>query len=544
MIPKTKKLLLAILFSLPIFLFYLRHFTAPFQNPDAIPTGFVQYDQPYYLANARQIFDNGFTFSYSNPFSPFEGPNIYFQPQLLFLGTIIHSLNANPGYVFAAFGMLMVVLAFYLCTILYEKLFGFKSNWDYLGLLIICWGGGFIDLAGLLYQIGNGIPLKESLRSFFEFDPFGGGWLLNFGRSLVFPMEAYYHVIVVGIVFFTVSKKYWQMIGLVGLLSLSHPFTGLEFTGIQLVYLGFERFIKSNQEVKPVYIIGLFGILIFHIGYYIIFLDSFPDHRILKNQWEIAWVIPVITLVLNLGFYLLLILTRFFSKNGKVLFTSSPTNQYLIIFFFLVFILSNHDIFTQMVGMKAVQPIHFARGYDVFALSLIAVPILISYLSKIRFSYLKKGITLAVTFLCLADNTLFFNDLIYSEPWRANHFLTRSENEVFDFLNDKSTLEIKPIIISEDQRIGYWLTVYTPLRSWFSHYYNTPFNLIRLKENLDFFEKATITNPQWLQLSTYLIFKKSSPIPMRTKALIEIEQNGKVDSVFSNKDYIIYWHKP
>ena len=52
----------------PVLLFYACHFCG---RPN--PTGFIQYDMPYYMANAREYFDRGgFRLFYSNPFSSFK----------------------------------------------------------------------------------------------------------------------------------------------------------------------------------------------------------------------------------------------------------------------------------------------------------------------------------------------------------------------------------------------------------------------------------------------------------------------------------------
>jgi len=544
MISTSKKIFLAGLFSAPIFLFYLRHFLVFISNPDAFPTGFVQGDQAYYLANARQIFDEGFTFFYSNPFSPFEGPSIYFQPQLFFLGSIIHFTGFNPGYVFVVFGLVMVFLAFYVLIKLYEKLFGIHSWLDFCGLAMVSWGGGVIDLAGFIHQLYLGSGLIESIRNFAEFDPFGGGWLLNFLKSLVYPMEAYYHLLVVTIAYFTISKRHVPMIVLVGILSISHPFTGLEFVCIQLTYAVFERLIGQNLSVKPVHILSLFAILVFHISYYILFLDQFPDHRILKDQWEIAWVLPGITLIFNFIIFLPIILSQIASKTRFHQFFSSFSNRYFFVIFGIVFLLSNHDLFTPFLGIRAVQPIHFARGYDVFALSILGVPIIISFIRNIKNTGMKKMAMVVAMVISFSDNILFFTDMIYSEPWRSNHYAKREELYIFDFLNTIKFEGDKPIIISEDQRLGYWVTVYTPYRTWFSHYYNTPYNLSRLKEILAFFEKGEILNSAWRSISSLIIFSKNSPNSQMEMGIKNLSKSGKMELVYQNKLYLIYKYQP
>ena len=64
------------LLLLPVYLLYLAHFTAR----TASGTGFLAYDQPYHMADARAYFDAGhFSLTYGLPFSPDpHTPRIYF----------------------------------------------------------------------------------------------------------------------------------------------------------------------------------------------------------------------------------------------------------------------------------------------------------------------------------------------------------------------------------------------------------------------------------------------------------------------------------
>jgi hypothetical protein len=49
-----------------------------------VPTGFIGYEMPYYLANAREHFDSGFGLTYRNPYDSADAPRIYFQPYTCF----------------------------------------------------------------------------------------------------------------------------------------------------------------------------------------------------------------------------------------------------------------------------------------------------------------------------------------------------------------------------------------------------------------------------------------------------------------------------
>ena len=61
-----------------------------------IATAFIAYDLPYYVANARQHFENGFHLFYNNPYASYGSPDIYFQPHLFLLG-VLQWMGAQSG---------------------------------------------------------------------------------------------------------------------------------------------------------------------------------------------------------------------------------------------------------------------------------------------------------------------------------------------------------------------------------------------------------------------------------------------------------------
>src|ERR1044072_7536155 len=69
-----------------------------------IPTGFIQYDMPAYIANARAFFTDGFHLTYGNPYAGYDTPVIYFQPHIFLLGCLVR-LGLDPGVAFNLFGL-------------------------------------------------------------------------------------------------------------------------------------------------------------------------------------------------------------------------------------------------------------------------------------------------------------------------------------------------------------------------------------------------------------------------------------------------------
>jgi hypothetical protein len=51
-----------------------------------VATGFIISDMAYYMANAREHFDQGFQLTYGNPYASYGTPAIYFQPHIFLLG--------------------------------------------------------------------------------------------------------------------------------------------------------------------------------------------------------------------------------------------------------------------------------------------------------------------------------------------------------------------------------------------------------------------------------------------------------------------------
>lgn len=77
------------------------------------PAGFIQYDQAYYMAEAREHWDGGFHLLYGSPASAnYETPRVYFRPQTLLLGTLGKLTGAEPGWIYTAFGLVATVIFF------------------------------------------------------------------------------------------------------------------------------------------------------------------------------------------------------------------------------------------------------------------------------------------------------------------------------------------------------------------------------------------------------------------------------------------------
>ena len=151
--------LLALLASLPIGWLVACYFLgAP---PGTRATGFIQYDQAYYMAEAREHWDGGFHLLYGLPASPdIDTPRVYFRLQTLFLGTLGKLTGAEPGWIYAAFGLVAMLVFFRLAIALYGSVVGLRSRAECLVLPLFLWGGGFTVLCGSLLQLSAGTGMR------------------------------------------------------------------------------------------------------------------------------------------------------------------------------------------------------------------------------------------------------------------------------------------------------------------------------------------------------------------------------------------------
>ena len=98
---------LSLIFLLPVLLFYIAHFFHPKINPNHVATGFVQYDQPYYVINSLEYKkdSSSFPLTFALPYeSQLPKDKIYFFPQIFAIGYLLKITSINPTFLFLSFG--------------------------------------------------------------------------------------------------------------------------------------------------------------------------------------------------------------------------------------------------------------------------------------------------------------------------------------------------------------------------------------------------------------------------------------------------------
>jgi hypothetical protein len=481
---------------------------------DATFTGFIQYDQPYYMADARAFFTGGFHLLYGNPYSPDpDTPRIYFQLHLFVLGLIQKITGCDPGVLYVVSGFFAGLVCVRVAIALYEQVAGLRTVAQWLGLVLFLWGGGVIALLGLAYQIAHGGDFHATVTGLFRFDPADGWWFLNLGRNLVYPVEAYYHALALGAVLMAMRGNFRGMLWLAFALSLSHPFTGFQFLLILFAWSAWEMGVAKNRAIPRAIPAMLLCLLAFHLGYNLVLLNLFAEHLVLYIQWSIAWSESAVTSIaadLLVGLLALWALVR----SGWSLF-ATPANRLLGIWFLVSLGLVHHDLVA-----PPRQPIHFAHGYTWIPLFLLGVGPLIELLDycTTRLGEIGRAGALGGVFLLgLSDNLAWFGlhgamalaprlgiDWIGEDGFR----LTVADNQLLTWLNERPEPHDELLVTPDrDVTLVYLAMTYTDYRAWYSHYVVTPLINQRKREVAEFFQSGKIP-AGWRGKTVFLILPK------------------------------------
>jgi hypothetical protein len=479
-------------------------------------TGFIQYDQPYYMANAREFFDGGFHFLYGNPFSPDpHTPEIYFQIHLLVLGLVQVVTGCDPGLLYVIFGFLAALVCIRVAMALYEQTAGLDTPVQWAGLVLFIWGGGVLALVGLGFHLLQHSDLPATLTDLFHFDPAQGWWFLNLGRNLVYPTEAYYHALALGAVLMAMRNNFRAALWLAFLLSFSHPFTGLQFLLILLAWCAWEKGFLKNLTIPFMFPAMLACLLIFHLVYYLFLLNLFPEHRVLFIQWSTAWLDPASAFIpadLLVGFFAWRAM-----RNGKlaVELFSNPANRLLLTWFVVSFILVHHDLV-----ITPRQPIHFSRGYTWIPLFLLGVQPLLRMLEKgfsLKSRLLRVAALGSIFLIGLSDNLAWFGlhaGMALAPRWGITWLSpdgfrsSAADRQLYGWLMKRPVPHEELLITpNSDSPLVYLAMAYTDYRGWYTHYDTTPFANLRKKELVDFFHTGTLPSG-WNGRTVLLIVPK------------------------------------
>jgi len=503
---KGRKWLFALLLTTPMIVFFLGYLFN--HDPSLYPTGFIQYDNVSYIAYAKQYNEaETFSFFYSNPFndSPAHKP-IYFQPQTIFFALLLKA-GIPPGWILIPFTLICSLICFRLLIAIFDHLAPL-SRYRTIGIWLLAWGGGLLTVAGIFAQLVLG---KETVPGIFHLDPGSGWWGLNFGRSLFFSCEALYHALFLAVILCLLKKQWRTAIIVSFILSLSHPFTGMELLGILAAWACVDRFAFRNKEIPIRFVASAVLLLAFHLWYYLSHLPGFDDHRSVSDQYELNWrlrffsIIPAYCIV---GILALLSITKI---KPLGVWLKNTENRLLLLWFIIAFMLANHELF-----MPAKQPIHFTRGYIWTALFLIGLPALHRLLIRYWQGQIKKLVIGILILLFLSDNFLWISLQASGKSKTASiTHITGEQKQVLQELkkmSDRNTL-----IISRDKILPYLSMVYTDANAWISHPFTTPF-IEEKKVALDSFIEAGTISSSWKDKKLIFIFRKKDKAEVKREA--------------------------
>lgn len=518
-----KDLALAALLTMPVLLFFMAYFF----NHDAglIPTGFIQYDNVSYLAYARQYLDHDvFRLQYSNPFNDgntYDG--IYFQPQTLFFALLL-KLGVPAMLILPLFTIACSFICFLLLIKIYNHLVPDQRNRNVI-LLLFAWGGGLLVLAGIVYHflLNASAPLMNDL---FTIDPEGGWWGLNFGRSLFFSCEAYYHALFLGTILALLQQKWITAIALLLLLSLSHPFTGIE---LALMVSGWAvvELLWRKKQVPVWFVIASIAVTIFHAWYYLVWLEQFAAHKSVSQQYSLTWGLRYYRMI---PAYLLvgLLAVAAVWKKGVGDFFAIRSNRLFLCWFLGAFLLANHEWFT-----APKQPIHFTRGYIWTSLFLLGLPALQQLLQTLR----RRNI--AWLFLLIA---LFLLD---NFAWIGANAGARASSTGTAYINkdQQRVLQVtdslasnNTLVVSRNTDLAYLASVFSSAYPLYSHPYTTPF--AERKKHLQQSLLNGIMDSSLVNRDILFITGKTD------SALIAVLRNYGAVEVFSNDAYALWRKQP
>lgn len=531
--PTIRTWLWSVLLPLPLWIIIALHYVSAPEGSH--PTGFLQQDTPFYAARVREVFDTGrFLPFFSNPSDPsYDGPRIYFQLQSLLLAPIAQLTGLSAPFVILLSQILFSILYARMALALYVQVVGMNGRFDRLFTLLFFWGGGImalLALPGIALTILNGTPPLEALRSIFKYEPDGlGWWALNVGRNVINQYEAYFHVFFFGAIIALLRGRHALALICSAILVASHIVSGLEILIVLLTAGVIERWC-GNKTVPIWFICGTAVMLVLHLGFYMVFQNSFPEHHLLSLQNKEPWLLQARSMVPAYALVGLMVAWQLRTLDHARRFFASATNRILASWAFAVFLLSNHEF-----AIEPMQPVHFDRGYTWAPLFLLGVPTLKALLDRLRSALLRTMGVTCIVGIFLSDNICWFSALAVERTVLkmngGDFYVSRDQKEVLDWLNGNDDMP-HPVVVSEDMRLGYLVIAYTPLRSWASHDHETPLYHQRAAEIRTLSEAGTMAEA-WQTLPVLWVV---SPGSLAEKALLE---NG-ARLRFTNGGYRIY----
>lgn len=436
--------------------FYAAHYLGVGKSTDFVATGFLQYDLAYYAANGREIFERGNGFGYPNPYDNDEAsPVIYYHWLPWLLGALMKATGFDPGALQLFLGAIGAIACSVVTYNMVEMRLG-SAVATRLGFVLAMWGGGLLTLIFVLGSVfvGNGGEVMGS-------DLTEDWWCLNWGRNLVFPTEAVYHALMAGAWLAAMQGRRFAALACAAALAATHPFSGVQIIGILSVWFAWEWLRGDSRNWRAPAILALIGVTF--AWYYGVFLPSFSAHRQIQEVWSLEWTSPWSVLIPAHAIVGVFAAGMLWKRETR----ARADVQFLCIAFLVSLAFAKHDLF-----IRAIQPMHFTRGYQWLPLFLIGAPLLVQSIlgaTRARRPIASTGLAVGLVVLLLFDNTMF-----YSRRWlRAGGdlYLTRSEQQIFDQLESR---DLRGVFVASDHLSSFLAATYSPVIPYDGHAWLTP----------------------------------------------------------------------
>lgn len=500
---KANKWLFALALTIPMIAFFAGYLFN--YNQDYIPTGLIMEDNGLYLSYAKQYLDaDKLNLFYNNPFNDSGNyPSIYFQTQSILLALMMKT-GISAGFLMIIFVLLFSFLCFRLVIEIYDTLLP-ESKFRTLGIILFAWGGGLLALSGIPVHFMRPADGQDMFDRIFLLDPGWGWWGLNLGRSFFITCEAFYHFLFLLSVLMILKKKWKTALLGIFLLSISHPFTGIELLSILGAWLFIEKLVIKNKNIPWYFAIGSGLIMAFHIYYYLYYLNQFPDHKSVSEQFSVNWRLRFFNMIPAYAIVAPLAVLSIFKFSKPKLFFQNSHNRLFLCWLIVVLLLVNHELY-----MKPRQPIHFTRGYDwtgFFLLGLPAIQPIIEYLRSIKRGTVVLGLSVC---LFLSDNFLWIvNYIRFTDKTKSVMYISPEQKQILDIIKVKA--DNKTLMVSSDFDLSLLSAVYSKAYPWISNPYTTPFYKQKKKAYDDFIVRGK-PDSSWSGRKIIFVFNKKDSL--------------------------------
>jgi len=495
----NKKWLFALVLSLPILLFYCAHFF--YHDKDRHPSGLIQWEHALYMISAKEYKTGDAVLLYQYPLDDNnKSPKIFFQPQTFILGYLWKWLDMDPGILLSIFGLIFTILTLRVAIEIIDILVT-PIKYKPLIAMLFAWGGGILAICGLVLHFTFFKKTGTISDHLFFLDPGNGWWCLNFGRSLIYPFEAWYHFVFLFAILMVLRNKFLLASASMVLLTLSHPYSATELILIVFMWALVEFFYVRSAIIRKKDILLISAVLFFHVIYYGIILRQYEVSRIISKQVALDWgykawhFVPAYSLVWLLSFLSI--------KNIPLLqkHFSSFTARLFFCWGVVAFLLSVHGF-----AIKPVQPLHYTRGYVYAGFFLFGLPGIIYLLEQIDNS---KRIIYKIVFgvcllILLSDNLCWFYYNISGK--NSGVVFSQDEQDLLHFFQQKK--ETGWVIGTEKRDdLTSCIQLYSSFKGWIPHPFLT-FNIDSKRTALQHLITDQTIDERWTTTPAYFFMEK------------------------------------